>query len=258
MLNTISMEPVQSTPDFTAKVSPEEHEAKFPGGWKKWLLFLGLAVIGILAYVSVTSPMLVTVTGNGEVSVPATNATISFTLSAADATSPEGAIVNVKTLAGKMRTYLISRGIAEGDIAESVVTAVPAALVTPGGSGYQATISMAAKTVHVTEISTLVSDLYSQGAYVVAQPVLSVENQDSLSNQAFDSAVKDADAQAKRIGLLKWKFIRKIVSVSLATSPSTSTSTTKADTLTSANDPTAAANGVFKIAKAVSVTYKMW
>ena len=191
-------------------------------------------------------------------SVPATNATVSFTLSANDPTSPQNAVSNVNAKALAMTTYLKGQGIAETDIAESQVTVVPASLVTTGATGFQATISMAAKTIHVTTISTLVSNLYAQGALVVAQPVLSVENENNLDQQAFDSAMSDANSQAVKIGNSNLKFIRKIISVSQVSSPTTSTSTTKADTLTSANNATAAVNGVFKIVKAVSVSYKMW
>lgn len=229
-----------------------------PWSVKKVLLVAGSIVLGIAVWVYVSSPMVVTVTGTGEVSAPASNATVSFTISGTDSTTPQNAISNVNARAIAMRTFLKTKGIAEGDIAESQVTAVPANLITPGASGYQATISMAAKTVHVTEISTLISNLYSQGALVVSQPILSIDNQDKLDQQAFSSAMKDAKSQAAKIGISSWKFIRKIIAISQVSSPSTSTATTKADTLTSANDQTAAANGVFKIVKAVSVTYKMW
>src|SRR3990167_11048861 len=87
------------------------------------------------------SPMIVTVTGVGTVSVPATNATVSFTLSSSDANS-QTAVSNVNAKALAIRTLLTSRGIAEGDIAEGQVVNVPAGLITTGASGYQATISM--------------------------------------------------------------------------------------------------------------------
>lgn len=225
----------------------------------KKIVFYALgALIVVALYLYISSPMVVTVTGVGEVSAPASNATISFTLSASDPSNPQGAVSNVNAKALALRTFLIGQGIAEGDIAESQVTAVPSNLITSGASGYQATIAMAAKTVHVSDISTLVSSLYSQGALVVSQPILSVENQDSLDNQALNSAMKDAKAQATKIGNSNWKFIRKIVSISQVSSPSTSTSTTKADAVTASNDQVAAQNGVFKIVKAVSVSYKMW
>lgn len=224
--------------------------------WKRALLVFVSIVLAVIAWVYVSSPLIVTVTGSGEASVPATNVTLSFTVSATDA-SIAGAVNSVTAKADAMRKYLIGRGIAESDIAESQVTAVPASLVINGASGFQASISMAAKTVHVPEVAGLVSDLYSNGAFVVAQPILSVENRDVLSQAAFDIALGDAKSQAARIGNKNWKFVRKIVSISQVSSPSTSTSTTKADTLTAA-DAQASANGVFKIVSAVSVTYKMW
>ncbi len=242
-------------PTFTQKVfSPEPLEGF---GIKKMLSILGLAVVLILFWVWVTSPMIVTVTGSGEVSVPATNATLSFTLSATD-NSIASAVSSVQAKADTMRNYLKTKGVAEGDIAQSQVTAVPAGLITAGAPGFQATISMAAKTVHVSDVSNLISDLYTNGALVVAQPVLSVENQDKLEQDAFNSALKDAKSQAGKIGLSNWKFIRKIISINQVSSPSTSTATTRSDNLTGTGSALAATNGVFKIIKTVSVSYRMW
>ncbi len=230
---------------------------KMSSGLKRILTYAIAAVVLLIIWTYVSSPLVVTVTGSGEVSVPATNATVSFTLSATDS-SIGAAVASVQSKAVLMRTFLQTSGVAEGDIAESQVTAVPSALITAGAGGFQATISMAAKTTHVSNVGNLVSDLYTNGALVVAQPILSVENQDKLDQEALDSAMKDAKSQAEKIGMSNWKFIRKIVSISQASSPSTSTSTTRADTLTTANNSTAATNGVFKIVKAVSVSYKMW
>jgi len=216
-----------------------------------------VAIVLLVVWTYASSPLVVTVTGSGEVSVPATNATVSFTLSGADS-SIGAAVASVQNKASLMREFLLKSGVGEGDIAESQVTAVPAALVTQDATGFQATISMAAKTTHVSNVGNLVSDLYTNGALVVAQPVLSVENQDKLDQQALDSAMKDAKSQAAKIGNSSWKFIRKIISITQASSSSTSTSTTRPDTLTSSADSVAATNGVFKIVKAVSVSYKMW
>lgn len=247
---------IQNTPNFTAKVESDNKNIFFDWNWKKILLLIGSLIVILAAWIYFTNPMVVTVTGSGEVDVPATNATISFTLSATD-NSISNAMNLVSAKADSIRNYLTSKGIADTDIAQSQVTAVPAFLITAGATGYQATISMAAKTTHVSEVSGIISDLYSNGALVVAQPILSVENQDKLSQQAFNSALSDANNQATQIGNHNWKFIRKIISISQVTSPSTSTSTTKADTLTGANSQ-AAVNGVFKIVSAVSVSYKMW
>lgn len=228
-------------------MDPAELKSKNP-------LFLGaLLLILVVAAIYITSPLTVTVTGTGQASVPATNATVSFSVSANDTNSPQNAILNVNAKALAMRTYLKTKGVLDSDIAESQVTAVPSSLVTSGATGYQATISMAAKTTNVGDITSLVSGLYAQGAYVVGQPLLSVDNQNKVDNQAFDAAMTDAKSQAGRIGLSNLKFFRKVVAISQVTSPSTSTSSVKSDS-TGAD----ANNGVFKIVKAVSVTYKMW
>ncbi len=247
------MEPTK--PTFTQNIVPFDS----PVNWntKKILLVVGSIVAATVFWVWVSSPMVVTVTGSGEVSVPATNATISLTLSSNDS-SISSVVAAVQAKADSMRQYLISKGVSEGDIAQSQVTAVPAGLVTAGAAGFQARISMAAKTTHVSDVSSLVADLYTNGALFVAQPVLSVENQDKLDQEAVDKAMKDARSQAFKLGLKNWKIFKKVVSVSQVSSPTTSTSTTKADSATENTNTVAALNGVFKIVKAVAVSYKMW
>lgn len=240
---------------FTASYASDK--PKMSDGVKRIITYSILAFIALCLWTYVNSPLIVTVTGYSEISVPATNATVTFSLSSSDS-SIAAAVASVQAKAGLIRSFLVDNGVAEEDIAESQVTAVPAALVTEGAGGFQATISMAAKTTHVSNIGNLISDLYTNGALVVSQPVLSIENQDTLDETALKSAMDDANSQAAKIGNTHWKFIRKAVSVAQASSGTTSTATTKADTLTSANDSTAATNGVFKITKAVTVSYKMW
>lgn len=224
---------------------------------KKIIYSVTLVIFLSIFWQWISSPMIVTVNGIGEVSVPATYATISFSLTSTD-NSIQNAISNVNAKALTIRELLKNRGIAEGDIAEGQVTAVPSNLVTEGSSGYQAVIQMAAKTTNVAEISSLISELYNNGVLVVSQPILSVENQDVLEKQAFDNALADAKKDANAISLANLKFIRKIIAINQATSSNTSTATTKADAATESLDATAAQNGVFKIVKSVSVSYKMW
>jgi len=250
------MDPVP--PKFTANVVSESTASLFGNyGWKKILVTGILLFLALIIWTYVDSPMVVTVTGSGEVSAPATNATLSFTLSSKN-DSIESAISSVSEKADSMRNYLTGKGFAEGDIAQSQITAVPSSLVSSGSSGYQATVSMAAKTTRVSNIASFISDLYINGAVVVTQPILSIDNQSKLDEEAFNSALKDARSKAFKIGLSSWKLIKKVVSIGQASSPTTSTATTKADAITSSDNTTAATNGVFKVVKAVSVTYKMW
>lgn len=215
---------------------------------KKLLIVLLFFVLFAGIWQCINSPMVVTVSGTGEVSVPATNAIISFSVSSTDS-SIQTAISNTNAKALAIRELLKSKGVAEGDIAESQVATAP---------GFTATITMAAKTTHVSDMSTLISDLYRNGVSVVSQPILSVEDQDKLEDEAFTLAMKDAKTEAKKVGRANWKFIKKLVGVAQSTSSNTSTATTKADTLTEANSAVAAENGVFKIVKTVSATYKFW
>lgn len=226
-------------------------------GVKKIFLFFLLFVVGAIFWTWISSPMVVTVTGTGEVSVPATSATVSFSVTSNDSTS-QGAISIVKARGETIRQMLLTSGILEEDIVESQLTVVPASLVTPGTSGYQAQIVMGIKTIHVTNISDLISNLYNQGVTVVSQPVLAVEDVDELEAKAVDEALKDAKKEANKIGLKNFKFIKKMVAMAQQSSESTSTSSSKADAVTQAASGQTAQNGVFKIVKAVAVSYKMW
>jgi len=245
------MDPNQVNQGFTQKVVTER---KVSG--KAIGMVIGVTALAIF-WQWINSPMIVTVTGSGEVNVPATNGTVTFSLTSNDVT-PQAAISGVNGKANAIRQILISSGVAEQDVAQSQVYAVPAALVVTGATGFQASIAMSAKTIHVAKITDLISSLYANGASAVSQPVLSVENQQALESQAYESAIKDAKAKATSIGNKNWKFIRKIIAVSSQSSGTTSTATSKADVVTGSKDTVAAQNGVFKIVEAVSVSYKMW
>jgi len=215
---------------------------------KNILVSFGLGLFLIIFWTWISSPLILTVEGTGEVSVPATSATLSFSLTTADA-NPQAAILAVKAKADALAVILRANGIAQKDIVESQVTAYPATVVVQGASGYQASISMAAKTSKVASVNELISVLYANGAAVVTQPILSVENQTDLEQKAFDAAYTDASIQAAKIAIKNWKLFRKTVNIAQASSGTTSTSSSK---------DTANKNGVFKIAKVVSVSYKMW
>ena len=219
---------------------------------KRILLAVAAVVFLMIFWTWVSSPMIVTLTGTGSVNVPATSATVGFSLLSTDA-SPQGAIVAVTQKAKSVREMIKAGGVSEEDILESQVTSAPAQT-----GGYQALISMGAKTVHVTGVPDLIGKLYAAGAGVVNQPVLSVENRADLEAKAVDEAMKDAKKQASLFALKNLKFVRKIIAVSQQTSGSTSTATSRADVITESTSQEAAANGVFKIVKAVSVSYKMW
>src|SRR3990167_11439768 len=138
------------------QVNPAPGESRFSmkygssGGTRKYILgALGL-LFAFVAYTWINSPMVVTVTGTGEVAVPAESASLSFSVSGSDPT-PVGAITVAKARADAIRTMLIGSGVAERDIAEAQVRVVPASAVTQGATGFQAVITMGAKTVHFAD-----------------------------------------------------------------------------------------------------------
>lgn len=199
-------------------------------------------------YVYISSPLVVTVSGVGEVNVSANNAVVSFSIVTSDDNS-QTAILNANAKALALRSFLKSKGIDEKDIAESQVVSVPKTLVKAGDTGYQTTISMGVKTSKVAEASTLISDLYKNGAYFVSQPILSIEDRANFEKTAVDLAIKDAKLKAVGVGSKNWKFIRKVVAVTETPSNPTSVVTTDAGSAT---------GSTFKITKVVTVSYKMW
>lgn len=250
------MDPVQANPTVPSDGSRISFRYG-NGAFKKFFFMVVLIILGLAFYTWISSPMVVTVTGTGQVTAPAESATISFTVSSNDG-SPAVAIAGAKNKADSIRTFMVSAGISEQDIAEAQVRVIPASTVSQGATGFSAIIGMGAKTVHVSETPNLIASLYANGASLVSQPVISVDNKDELEKKAFEEALNDAKRQASAIAWKNWKLVRKIVAVTQAATPTTTTVTSRADTLTENQDSTAAASGIFKIVKTVSVSYKMW
>jgi uncharacterized protein YggE len=100
--------------------------------------------------------------------------------------------------------------------------------------------------------------LYSNGVYVVSQPVLSVDNQETLEVQAMNLAIDDANSQISKIAIRNWKLLRKIVSVSESSTTSSATSTSGTTTTSTQTNTAEAQNGVFNVTKVVTVIYKLW
>ena len=213
---------------------------------KKGLLIFLLVIFTAFIITWINSPMIVKVVGTGEVSVSATYATLSLTITG-NGSNATAAIKNINTKVGNLKKLLISRGVGEVDLLESPLTVYPMAAVSAGATGFSASGSLTAKVYDETGVNELVVDLYNNGAALVAQPVMATENQKDLEQRAFDAAMKDAQDQAKKISRKHLKLIRKIVNISQASSGTTATATSKE-----------AGSDSFKIAKAVQVSYKMW
>lgn len=244
------MDPVSSTTS-----SPSNSNPSVTSMFKKSVNWVVGVVVLAIFWQWINSPMIVTVTGVGEVSAPATSAVVSFSITSTDG-SIQNAISNVNAKALAITELLKSNGVVESDIAQGQVTTIPGNLISEGAGGYQAVIEMAAKTTDISGVSTLISELYNNGVLVVSQPILSVDNPDDLENEAFSLALKDAKKDASNVGWKNLKFIRKVTGINQVSSGNTATATTKADVLST--DSVAIQNGVFKITKAVSVSYKMW
>lgn len=251
--------PTQEIDDKQNNFNRPKHFPNFFNGveLKKSIFFLILFILVIFIWQWISSPMVVTVQGLGEVSVPATSATISLTVSANAGTS-SASIDAVKSKTDNIRTLLIASGISESDISESQVVSYPAGLVVSGVEGFESSIQISAKTSDIAGVSGLVGSLYNAGAALVNQPVLNVEDQDKLEDQATKEALKEARAEINKIGLKNFKFIRKMIAFSEQSSDPTSTSSVRPDFFSQEFTEEAAAKGTFKLAKLVTVSYKLW
>lgn len=225
--------------------------------WKmlKWIKVLLGIVVTVFLINWVSSPLVVTVMGTGEVRLPPTNATVSLSVVGAD-NMPQGALNKLQNKVEVIREILKPAVTSEADIFESQITVMPVAALVQGGTGYQASMTIEVETFNIKALGDLVASLYSNGAALVSQPILATDGQDELEEQAFDAAMKDAKNQAIIIAKKHWKLIRKMVAVVQSSSQVTSTVTSKSAAVD--NQGSMVDNGVFKITKVVSVSYKMW
>lgn len=223
----------------------------------KLIISLLSIIVVIFVWQWISSPTIVTVQGLGEVSVPATSATISLAISANAGTSP-ASIDAVKAKADGIRNLLTASGVLESDISESQVVSYPAGLVAVGSEGFESSIQITAKTSNVAGVGDLVGSLYNAGAAMVDQPVLNVEDQDKLEEMATKEALKDAKDQINKISLRNFKFVKKMVAFSEQSSGTTSTSSVRPEIFSQELGEGAESKGTFKIAKLVTVSYKLW
>jgi uncharacterized protein len=228
---------------------------------KKFLLLLFSLIIIVPIYIYLTNPLLVTVSGTGEVEAKPDTATVAFVVAMQRDTS-DRARTDAEAKAKALESVLIGFGIDKSNIVRSQVS------VTPSGSAdaakaYTATISMGAKLDDYGKVGSLISSLYSNGAYYVSQPVLSSNSMATFEIEAYDKAVKNAESEASRISVKNLKFIKKRVSISQTTvggagSITSLNSQTANDTSGKAVDPNAVFTDALKVTKVVTVIYKMW
>ena len=250
------MEPTSAQPSIIQQ-GPGQPSFSVKFTFKKIIVLLAVVFVVLVMWQWISSPMVVTVNGVGKVSVPATSATITATVSVNSDTS-QNAITAVRAKTDSLKSILMSNGIPEEKITVSQVTSYPANLLTAGAAGYQAAVGLTAETTNLSAIDELVAGLYVAGASLVQQPVLYIDNQAQLEDEATKAALKDARSQVSKIALRHFKFIRKTIDLYEVDSTTTSTSTSKADAETSSQDEVAAANGVFQVTKSLSVSYKLW
>lgn len=225
--------------------------------WKKYLGYSLAVLLLIFAYSWITSPLVITVTGVGEVSAPAENAVLTFSLSS-NRDNPNDAVNEVKNSVTTVKDSLKNFGVGDSDVYESQVTVVPAGAVVAGATGFQATISMGLKINSVSNLDSLTTSLYGMGAQVVSQPQLSVEDSNKLESEAYQLALKDAKSKASTVAMKNWKLIKKIVLIQESQTPVTTTVTKQANDVDQVELNVDPNTGLIKFSKVLSVSYKMW
>ena len=231
----------------------EKHTPKTKKGWFK--LFVGVVVLAFVWF-WINNPLVVTVTGSGEVSTMPDTVVVSFVVSSQNG-NPQSAISGVQAKVTLMKAMLERYGLDES-LVQSQVTVLPPALTQIEGV-YDASITVSAKVNDYSKAGEIVAILYSNGADLVTQPILSADDTEKLEKEALDKAMDDANEQINMLAMQNLKFFRKKVAVTQVTTPTTSsvTSKTAPEGLTP-EEGLPEASDTFKVAKVVSVVYKMW
>lgn len=220
------------------------------------LLAIVAIVVGGFLWHWITTPLVVSVSGTGRVSVPAEKAIFTVTVSAVDADLTY-AVSQVRQSTVTLRQLLENEGIIADWVSESQLQVTPAGALVAGATGNQAVITLTVETPYVDTVGELVVFLYQNGATIVSQPVVIAENQTELENQALQEALKEANDNARALGRSKWKFLRRPVSIAQASSGQSATATkTVSPALEAAG--IVSANGTFEIVQAVNVVYELW
>jgi uncharacterized protein YggE len=212
-----------------------------------------VAVLLLLIWFWYSNPLVVTVTGSGEVQVQPDKASIYFVISDQNI-DPKKAIDGVKAKLGQFKTVVGAFGVAPEDIIESQIMVNPPSI--SGSSNYVAALSVNMTVSDITKLDSLVATLYSAGASYVSQPLLVVSNYKSSEDKALELAIKDASAEAVKVGKANWKLLKKKVGFVQTTSLPSSASTTKKSDLS--GGVSSSSVDTFKITTTATVTYKMW
>ncbi len=217
---------------------------------KRYLVGFLALIIGFFLWRYISNPLTVTVSGTGRVSVPASSASVVVTaLETANTAELVESAIRAKVAA--LRLAMVTGGISESSLSQSQVQVTPLSAVVSGATGFSAQVSLSGKTNDVSNLSGLVVRLYGAGATVVSQPVVEVENQKDLENQALQMAITDAESNLKSLTKIKRKLFRKMMSVQQASSGNASTTTKVTDT-------NGTSGSSIEVVKAVSVVYWLW
>ncbi len=217
---------------------------------KKYLVGFFALVIGFFVWRYISNPLVVNITGTGKVTVPASSARLSVSVveTGEDVNKVESAI---KAKIAAVRLSMVTNGVNEKSLSQSQMQITPLSAVVSGTKGYSAQVNIGGQVSDVSNLSVLVVKLYQSGASIVSQPIIEVENQQDLENQALKMAMSDADKNLKMVSRLKMKLFKKTISIQQASSGNTSTVTKITET--DGNTGTS-----MEIAKAVSVVYQLW
>lgn len=210
-----------------------------------------IAVALIAVYLYISNPLVISVVGTGEVNAKPEEASVVYTVTS-DQADPTLATQAAKARAEKLKQDSASFGINQDEIFTSQVSVVPLT----DKQGFRGIVSVGITMTQIDRVNELVSELYTNGALYVSQPVLSVKDPNELERQSIDAAIKDANSQATKLGLKRLKLFKKQVSIIPSTNTPASSVTSQAGQVPS--DTAVVTPEEIKVNKTVYVIYKMW
>ena len=225
-------------------------------GILKYILIAILAIAGIFIYKYYSSSLLITVSGIGEVTVPATSASLTISVSE-NGESRESALAGLKTKVAGVRNILERSGVNNEEIVETDNNIEPIALIGQP-AGFRAITTLGAKISKPGNMPSLSDSLYQNGALFVSQPILSSEDREVWEDKAIDVAKANADEKAAKLAKKYGKSIKKVVEISVGDTVPNPVNTGQTQPNTNGNGAAPDKSPVnYSLTRLVSVTYRL-
>jgi len=214
----------------------------------------------------------ISVSGKGEVSAVSDIASLSINLNKEGKTSKEAQTLLNESIA-KTLSYLKEQKIEDGDIKseyggvspkysydKSVCFTYPCPTTDPKIVGYTATQSITVKVREVDNASVVRTGLTSLGVTDISGPTFSIDNEDTIKNEARSLAIMDAKAKANVLAKELGVTLGKVVSFNEnigGNYPMMYSAKSAMDSVTTSAPAPVLPKGENKITSDVTITYEI-